>query len=1480
MHVRWSVFCGWSARVCLAISIGLAPLPSLATVCERNGWRIEKTATSRSADYAKKLTFHCRVTRTGSPVSGTFYLRDTHVIGFTGYGAATPPPDQGGGADSSAVWNLPAIMASGQTFDVVYESTVTGIPDMSILNRAAVLDAASNELASVGYYSQTAGGDQNKTTGANPAAPRAGDPINAATGEYYYDPAPDLNLGGPLPLSFRRHYASYLSGPAGTEDVMSYLDGTPANWMHNFDLRLLEVSGLYQGATVVYEQGKVVYFQTVTNDGGTAYSLNFAQEPVPYELKRDGAGHFWFLDPAKDLVFRFDAAGRLCEVCDRNHNGLALTLDGGTGRVTQVSDGLGRSIAFQYDYLKNAFGIWFYRLAHVSDGIRTVSFGYDTYLRLSSATNAAGGAEIYGNLGTYTPPKITSVTRPAGNRPYTQAYSLPNVGRVGSQTDAYGNTTTIAVDSPTNGFSIVTNADGSVHVFAHIESRLNAAVRDAAGNVWTNEYDVHERGSAVQDRLGDRVSFVWHEPSGKLAAFTNAADQGLRHTYLAQDQTFTNRATLTNEVTFTFHSLAQTDFADGTREQYTRDGCGNVLTRVDRATNTWRFAWNSRSQLVAVTNPAGGVITFAYNPDGTLATRSDAERGTTAYGYDPLFRLTSISNADGTIRRFACDRLDRITNVTDELGQPWGAEYDPNGNLTALTAPDGYALGYAYDLMDRVTNSADSLGRLRSFTYDNGARLASIRDAGGVETHFAYDGDGRMTNLTRAGNAWRMAYDPEGVLTSRTSALGYTTVYQTDPLGMTTAIVDAAGQRWSYARDAMGRLTSVTDPLGNRTEYAYDGAGRLAAVSPPGLGTARYERNPLGQIVRITDLNTQIWSFAYSPLGRLAAATNPLGHATQYEWDGNDRLRSAVFPDGVTVNVRRDAAGRGTNWTYSSGESIAVRRDGLGRLVSTDGLVVQRDIAGRVTNTVDAGVGFGASYDAGRRLATASYSNGAFCVTYTYDAVTGRLVRVADNLVGAQVDFLYDADERLVGIRRANGVHATFTRDAVGRVTRVQDGGILDLRYTLDAAGRVVREERVAPLDPATMLVTAAQTNAVDGACRIIAPGYAWDVRGRLTNAPGRELRWDAASRLTGMNAIAFSYNGLGGLRTRTSGGVTTRFHYNLALALAPVVAERNEATGQFERYYVWTPNGTLLYMIETSGGNQVRYFHFDRSGSTLALTDAAGNVTDAYAYTPFGRLLGHTGTSSQPFTFVGQGGVWMADTNGLYHVRARWYDAQAGRFLTLEPVWPQVEDPQLINPYQYAFNNPISFLDLTGEGALLNDLWRFDERQLQWNKIVSANAPSPEPSIRNGMWVYDKENRQWSADEGMLNWNRISREPARPSPFEKAMDQEQKRLWKELFDNLAGRREVPRRKPDWVQEVWANEVLNNLRFRHYEPQGLPVTAKIETPRLPVEIHGAPDEANARPLSLDDLALAAQSVSGMDPELFKNLAREAGLDSP
>ncbi|GAC44514.1 Rhs family protein, partial [Paenibacillus popilliae ATCC 14706] len=103
---------------------------------------------------------------------------------------------------------------------------------------------------------------------------------------------------------------------------------------------------------------------------------------------------------------------------------------------------------------------------------------------------------------------------------------------------------------------------------------------------------------------------------------------------------------------------------------------------------------------------------------------------------------------------------------------------------------------------------------------------------------------------------------------------------------------------------------------------------------------------------------------------------------------------------------------------------------------------------------------------------------------------------------------------------------------------------------------------------------------------------------------------------------------------------------------------------GNPRAYYVY---GLGLIGREDASGRYVHY-HYDRRGSTVRLTDEAGNVTDRYRYGAYGELLEHEGSTEQPFRYNGRDGV-MTDPNGLYYMRARYYNPEIKRFVNRDIV-------------------------------------------------------------------------------------------------------------------------------------------------------------------------------------------------------------------
>lgn len=138
-----------------------------------------------------------------------------------------------------------------------------------------------------------------------------------------------------------------------------------------------------------------------------------------------------------------------------------------------------------------------------------------------------------------------------------------------------------------------------------------------------------------------------------------------------------------------------------------------------------------------------------------------------------------------------------------------------------------------------------------------------------------------------------------------------------------------------------------------------------------------------------------------------------------------------------------------------------------------------------------------------------------------------------------------------------------------------------------------------------------------------------------------------------------------------------------------------SDAEGRITRYYAWSSHGLLAHLdMNPTNGTVLatRYYHADEQGSTLALTDEGGAVTDQFAYSPYGQVLGHTGTNNTPYQWIG-GLAVRNEGNGLYYMLNRYYSADMRRFISCDPLGIDGG----ANLYSYAGLNPTAYSDPFG---------------------------------------------------------------------------------------------------------------------------------------------------------------------------------------
>jgi len=118
---------------------------------------------------------------------------------------------------------------------------------------------------------------------------------------------------------------------------------------------------------------------------------------------------------------------------------------------------------------------------------------------------------------------------------------------------------------------------------------------------------------------------------------------------------------------------------------------------------------------------------------------------------------------------------------------------------------------------------------------------------------------------------------------------------------------------------------------------------------------------------------------------------------------------------------------------------------------------------------------------------------------------------------------------------------------------------------------------------------------------------------------------------------------------------------------------------------------------------DQPRYILADNLGSPNVILDAGGEIDHILEFDPWGKRLDPTYSDSlvNRVTNRGYTGHEMDDEMGVINMNARIYDPQLGRFFSADPVLPDATDLQQYNRYSYVGNNPMSFIDPSGNRGI-----------------------------------------------------------------------------------------------------------------------------------------------------------------------------------
>jgi RHS repeat-associated protein len=455
-------------------------------------------------------------------------------------------------------------------------------------------------------------------------------------------------------------------------------------------------------------------------------------------------------------------------------------------------------------------------------------------------------------------------------------------------------------------------------------------------------------------------------------------------------------------------------------------------------------------------------------------------------------------------------------------------------------------------------------------------------------------------------------------------------------VGNLTGKTDRKNQSLTYTYDQLNRLTQKQYPDNSTVNYTYDNDSRLTQVTDP-TGTYQFTFDNMGRLSTTTTQYSFLTSRAFSTAYSYDAASNRTGFtdpesgSTAYVYDTLNRLQTLTAPAAI------------------SGGSFGFGYDALSRRTSLTR-----------PNAVNTTYG----YDNLSRLLSVTHAKSGTTIdgaTYTVDNAGNRTAKT-DQRTAVATSYGYNNIYQLLSATPSSGTAESYTYDPVGN--RLSSAGVPS--YSYNSSNELTSSSAATyGFDLNGNAITKNDSTGVTT--------YAWDFENRLSSVtlPG-----------TG-GTVSFAYDPFGRRIKKASSAGTSIFAYDGE----NLIEEVNASGGVVARYSQGLNIDEPLAMLRSS---VTSFYNADGLGSVTSLANATGSLAQTYAFDSFGKQIASSGSLTNPFQYTGR--EWDSET-GLYYYRARYYDPNAGRFISED----SVRSPIRPNHYRYVSNNSPNRIDSSG---------------------------------------------------------------------------------------------------------------------------------------------------------------------------------------
>ena len=578
------------------------------------------------------------------------------------------------------------------------------------------------------------------------------------------------------------------------------------------------------------------------------------------------------------------------------------------------------------------------------------------------------------------------------------------------------------------------------------------------------------------------TTYTYQADTGYLMSVVAPGGVTTSYTYDAYGRVRTDTDNDNDTTTYdydVFDRPTRTTFPDATYSEIVYERLDPLRTR-DRLGRWTEASYDPLRRLVSTRDPANRAVTNEWCTCGSLSRVVDPNGNPTTWERDLQGRVTRETRADGSFKEYAYEgSAPRLKQTIDPKGQVTQYLYDVDDKLvyTHYAFEEHSTPDVTLDYLDPATGQPDAHGRLRSMADGTGTTTYSYipfgqLGAGSLQTvdgpaagdsiTYSYEQLGRLASRVYSGvtNSWN--YDQQGRLVSQGDPIGTFTYAYNGNTARLASLTYPNGQSSLYSyltaaddrRLAQIRHQTSTSVVLNQLSYGYDDVGNVTywQLEPPNPGsfnpgkTRTLEYDRADQLVAV-DLQQ----------GAFAGAASPLRNRYAYDAAGN---RTAEEVDGVVTSATHDnmnkvlaqQPGGAVLFRGFTSEPARVTVQGQPATTTAGNQFSGNATVGAVTDVVVQARDYAVPPNTSQKTYHITQSGPSR--SFTYDE-NGNMESRTD--AGVTTTYEWDAEDRLLAVKRGAVTLATYTYDGEGRRRTKQAGGI-GTTYIWDR--QMVLEER------------------------------------------------------------------------------------------------------------------------------------------------------------------------------------------------------------------------------------------------------------------------------------------------------------------------------------------------------------------------------------------------------------------------------------